>query len=263
MIWQARGAAGDNPADSKPRGFSTFHGVLVRGIMVHDRHTMKASITAACVFLLCLPLVGAQNRLIYHEQTGQQVARIEVWEERSETSLLLRSVMSNGETYAIRNDLDMATMSFTYRNTDQKTFHTATREGNAIHLECTLKGKPFSNLSRIDADPIYESPERCLQRFAISGSSLSIHFWIVLPAEAQVFQLTAHREGREVVDVAGKRVDAERVKVSLPGIASILWNCLNWYRPTDGTFLRSETVRGICILGTPKTVLELVEGERL
>jgi hypothetical protein len=224
---------------------------------------MRESLIAACLVLLCFRNVGAQNKLIYREQTGQQTARIEVWEERDTDSLLLRTVVSYGESYAIRNADDMATISFSYGNTGQNTSYTASREGDSIRLEGVLKGKPFTRVSRINARPLYESVERSLQGFAISGSSRTIHFWIVLPTEALVFELTAHREGRELVEVAGNQVDAEKVKVSLPGIASILWNSLYWYRPTDGTFLRSETVRGIGIIGTPKTVLELIEGERL
>jgi hypothetical protein len=224
---------------------------------------MRVSILAAWLSLLCLHPVGAQNRLIYREQTGQQTARVEVWEEKDTEGLLLRTVMSYGETYAIRNDFDMGTLSFTYGNTEQKTFYTAAREGNAIRLNGTLRGKPFSRLSRIDTRPLYESPERSLQGFAISGSSGTLDFWIVLPTEALIFQLVAKREGRELVEVDGEMVSAERVKVSLPGIASIVWSSLYWYRPTDGTFLRSEAVRGIGLIGTPKTVLELIQGVRL
>ena len=223
---------------------------------------MKAAITAACLFLICLYPVGTQARLIYREQTGQQIVRIEVSEERNTAGSLLRTIMSNGETYAIQDDFDMATVFFTYENKGQKTFYTASREGNAIRLEGTFKGKPVSRFFRIDERPIYQSVERSLQGFAISGSSRLIYFWIVLPMDAMVFQLTAHREGRERVDVAGERVEAERVRVTLPGIAAVLWNSLYWYRPTDGTFLKSECVRGIGF-GIPKTVLELVEGEKL
>ncbi len=190
-----------------------------------------------------------------------KVVRIEVWEVRDAEGLLLQSVMSNGDTYGIRNTLDMVTTSFSYGNAAQGTLYTESREGNEIRLEGTLRGKPLSRVSRIDERPVYESVERSLQEFAISGSSQTIYFWIVLPADALIFQLMAHREGREVVDVAGERVEAERVKVSLPGLASILWSSLYWYRPTDGTFLRSECVRGL--IGTPKTVLQLVEGDRL
>jgi hypothetical protein len=224
---------------------------------------MRRSLIAACLVLLSFRSVGAQNKLIYREQTGQQTARIEVWEERDTGSLLLRTIVSYGESYAIRNDDTLATMSFAYGNTSQNTSYTASREGDSIRLEGILKGKAFTRVSRIDARPLYESVERSLQGFAISGSSQTLDFWIVLPTEAMVFQLTARREGRETVDVDGKQVEAEKVKVSLPGLASILWNSLYWYRPTDGTFLRSETVRGIGLIGTPKTVLELIEGERL
>jgi hypothetical protein len=103
--------------------------------------------------------------------------------------------------------------------------------------------------------------ERSLQGFAISGSARTIYFWMVLPTEARVFRLKARREGRQVVNVAGQPVEAERVKVTLTGIASFIWSSVYWYRPADGTFLRSESVRGF--IGTPKTVIELVEGTRL
>jgi hypothetical protein len=222
---------------------------------------MKVVFAAALLLLLFISPAGAQHKLIYREQTGQKTVRIEVWEEQGSDGAVLRSVMSNGENYAILNEPDMATISFSYGNAGQRTSYTASRHGNEIKLEGTLKGRPFSRVSRIDDHPLYQSVERSLQEFAISGSPKTISLWIVLPAEAMVFELMAHREGREVVEVAGARVDAEKVKVSLPGIASWFWSSLYWYRPSDGTFLRSECVRGI--IGTPKTVLELVEGDRL
>jgi hypothetical protein len=219
-------------------------------------------LAAACLFVLCLQSAGAQGLLVYREQTGSRVARVEVSEQQEGEYLLLRTVMSYGESYAIRNGCNMSTLSFTYGNTSDNTSYTATREGSSIRMQGTLKGKPFSRVSRIDTSPLYESVERSLQGFAVSGSTQTISFWMVLPMDAMVFRLTARREGRELVDFAGERVSAERVKVSLPGLAALLWSSLYWYRPTDGTFLRSEAVRGIGI-GLPKTVLELVEGERL
>jgi hypothetical protein len=223
---------------------------------------MKKSFAAACLFLLCLGPAGGQNRLVYREQTGSRVALVDVWEEQEGEDLLLRTVMSYGESYDILNSPDMATLSFSYGNTAENTFYSVHREGDSIRMEGTLRGKPFSRLSRIDSHPLYESVERSLQGFAISGSTRTLDFWMVLPTEAQVFQMVARREGRDRVEVAGESVDAERVKVTLPGIGAILWSSLYWYRPSDGTFLRSESVRGIGF-GIPKSVLELVEGEKL
>ncbi len=218
-------------------------------------------VAGLCFLFLSHHALAAQNRLVYREQTGQKIVRIEAWEERYPEGIILHSIMSNGEAYDIQNDPDMATTSFTYENTGQNTFYWASREGDTIRFAGTLMGKPFANSSRIDTRPLYQSVERSLQGFAISGLSDTIYFWIVLPSEAKVFPLAARREGREVVEVGGQRIEAERVKVSLPGIASIFWSSLYWYRPGDGTFLKSECVRGF--IGTPKTVLELVEGDRL
>jgi hypothetical protein len=221
------------------------------------------TISITGLFFLFLPrsTAIAQNRLIYRESTGQKVVFIEVWEERHAENQVLHSVMSNGEAYDIQNDSGMATVVFTYENTGQKTFYKASRENDTVRFEGILMGKPFDLAARIDERPLYQSVERSLQGFAISGSSATVNFWIVLPSDAKVFQLEARREGKEVVEVSGQRVEAERVKVSLPGIASIFWSSLYWYRSADGTFLRSECVRGL--FGTPLTVLELVVGERL
>jgi hypothetical protein len=225
--------------------------------------TMRKPWITACLLLLCLQPAHAQNLLVYREQTGTRVARVEVSEQELGQELLLRTVISYGESYAIQNNRDMSTLSFTYGNTSDNTSYRATREGNEIRMEGILKGKPFSKVSRIDANPLYESVERSLQGFALSGSTQTVNFWMVLPTEAMVFQMVARREGRETVEVAGEQVSAEKVKISLRGLAALLWSSLYWYRPTDGTFLRSEAVRGIGIIGVPKTVLELVEGERL
>jgi len=218
-------------------------------------------IAGLCFLFISHHALVAQNRLVYREQTGQKIVRIEAWEDRHPEGVILHSVMSNGEAYDIQNDPGMATIAFTYENTGQNTLYWASREGNAIRFEGTIMGKPFARSERIDSRPLYQSVERSLQGFAVSGMPETIYFWIVLPSDAKVFQLMARREGREVVDIDGQQVEAERVKVSLPGIASIFWSSVYWFRPGDGTFLRSECVRGF--IGTPKTILVLVEGERL
>jgi hypothetical protein len=222
---------------------------------------MKVTICTASLLLLCLTHAIAQRTLIYQQQTAKQIVRIEVSEKPDVGGLLLKTIMSNGEWYSIQNDIKMATLAFSYGNAEQRTLYSETREGNELRLVGTVKGKPISRVARIDGLPVYQSVERSLQGYAISGSSQTLYFWMVLPMEASVFRLMARREGREIINVAGAMVEAEKVKVSLTGVISFLWSSIYWYRPTDGTFLKSECVRGI--IGTPKTVIELVEGIRL
>jgi hypothetical protein len=76
------------------------------------------------------------------------------------------------------------------------------------------------------------------------------------PGELKIGKFTVTRKGGESIDLAGKTVQAVRLRISLSGLLSIFWHGDYWFRRGDGRFLRS---RGKNRPGGPPAVSELVE----
>ena len=218
-------------------------------------------LAAVCWLLVSLPPAAAQDKRIYHEQTGKVGVRVEVWEEKLQYGSVLYTLMDNGEYYAIRNDPSFSTMSFEYRSPSTNTAYSARRTGSTIQLDGTVKGEPVSRTFQIDDRPWYQSIERSFEQHANKPSMTSIEFWIVHPYDVEAHLIVARKTRREIIDAGPLRIDAIRIRVSLPGLASLFWGGSYWYRVGSGTFVKFEGRRGV--FGTPKTVLELIEGDKL
>ena len=169
----------------------------------------------------------------------------------------VHSRLSDGDLHNVEMDTSRATFRYDYESPERKTAYSATREGNEIILQGTLKGQPLSRRLPIDSHPWFQAMEWSLQPFVVSGSSQPLVFWVLQPFEGHVYLMQAREEKAEEVPVDGQTLEAMRVRVSPRGILSAVWSSLYWFRPSDGAFLRYEAVRGFP--GTPKTVVELIK----
>jgi hypothetical protein len=216
-------------------------------------------ITAAWLAILSsLPLpAGAEGAWVYRDLTGNLVTIIHLQEQTRGEDVTLHSTLSDGDLHSVEMDSSRATLHYDFDSPERKTAYSASREGNEILIQGTLKGQPLSKRIAIDSHPWYESMEWSLQPFAVSGSSEPVLFWVLHPYEGQAFLMQAREEKEEGIPVDGRTLDAMRVKVSPWGLLSLFWSSLYWFRSSDGIFLRFEGVRGLP--GTPKTVVELIE----
>lgn len=216
---------------------------------------------AWCLLFLAVTLPGAPVTLVYRQVTGSRADRIEIGEEALDDGAVLRMRATSGETYRIQSDWTGSVTSCAFEFPEQGTSWAAHRNGTTLRIEGTIRGRTVSRGISIGDHPWYESAERSLQAFAVSGSPEPRRFWMVEPYGGGAYLMSGRIEGREPVTVNGKPVEAVRVIVRPAGLLSFLWSSTYWYSPTDGTFLRSESVRGIAGL-VPLTVIELVEDLR-
>ncbi len=199
----------------------------------------------------------AEDGWVYRDQTGPVVTLIHLQVVRSDDTVTIESTLSDGDLHRVVTDALRATLRYFFASPARGSAYTATRVGNEIVLEGTLKGKPLSRRIPIDSHPWYESMEWSLQQFAVAAPSAPQVFWVVHPYEARAYLMQAQEEKEESVLVNGRTLEAMRVKVSPWGILSLFWSSLYWFRPSDGAFVRYEGVRGLP--GTPKTVVELLK----
>ncbi len=204
---------------------------------------------------------AAQVTLVYRQQTGSRVDRIEITEQVRRDGAVLGVSATSGETYRIESDDRGDVTACQFEFPADRTSWVARREGTSLRLDGTVQGRPVSRRFAIDGRPWYESVERSLQRYAISGSAEAELFWMIEPYGGNAYLMAGRIEGREQVQVNGTLVDAVRVVVRPAGILSFIWSSTYWYSPADGTFLKSQSVRALLPL-VPPTVIELVEDRR-
>jgi hypothetical protein len=215
-------------------------------------------IAVGLAILLSRPLpAGAEGGWIYRDLTGKLVTIIHLQEEMRGDEVTLRSMLSDGDLHRVEMDASRATLHYDFASPQRNTAYSATREGNEILLQGTLKGRPLARRLAIDSHPWFQSMEWSLQPLVVSRSSRPLIFWVVQPFEGHAYLMQAQEEKAEEIPVDGRTLEAMRVRVSPWGILAAIWSSLYWFRPSDGAFLRYEAVRGLP--GTPKTVVELIE----
>ena len=227
---------------------------------------IKVRIPLVQVFSLCAGLVAlapvvssAEISLVYRQRTGSREDRIEMSEEALPQKAELRIAFSSGETYHITSDEkgDVTACSFAFPK--EGTSWEATRNGDTLQLAGTVKGSAVTRTLRIDNHPWYESAERSLQSYAVSASREPLRFWMIEPYTGSAFLMGVTIERREPVDVNGRSMEAVRLVMKPQGILALFWNTTYWFRPHDGTFLRSQSIG---ILSRAAVVVELVEDHR-
>jgi hypothetical protein len=229
--------------------------------MVCVRCRSFAFLLLVCITVAQPGVVPAEVTLVYRQRTGSRVDRIEISEQALPRGAVLEVVASSGETYHIESDASGGVTSCRFEFPRGHTSWIARRDGAILRLDGTVQGRLTSRTFPIDDHPWYESVERSLQSFAVSGSTEPRLFWMIEPYGGTAFLMTGRIEGRELVGVNGRSLPAVHVIVRPAGILSFLWRSEYWYAPHDGTFLRSESVRGILPL-VPRTTIELLEDRR-
>ena len=213
-----------------------------------------------CLLALAPTVVGAPV-FIYRQITGSRVDRLDISQETRNGGEVLGVSATSGETYRIESDETGGVTACRFEFPAQRTSWTASRQGAKLRVEGTVQGRAVSRTFAIDGHPWYESAERSLQSLALSGSLEPQQFWMVEPYGGDAYLMSGRIERRERVTVDGSSVEAVRVIVRPAGLFSFIWSSTYWFSPTDGTFLRSESIRGILPL-VPLTVIELMEDRR-
>jgi hypothetical protein len=225
--------------------------------------TLKTHVALAvlCIAVLVPASGTGQVILVYRQTTGARVDRVEITERTLPVGAELGVNETSGESYLIQTDDGGGVIACRFEFPSGGTSWTARRNGNRLLLEGTVQGHPASRTFAVDRHPWYESVERSLQGFAISGSREPMEFWMIEPYGGGAYLMAGRIQERGQVEVNGSLVDAVRVVVRPAGILSFIWSSTYWFAPTDGTFLKSQSRRGIFSL-VPVTTVELLEDRR-
>ena len=226
-----------------------------------DLRYARILLTAPCLVALTVAAVAAPVTYVYRQSTAGRVDRIEVSQDPQPDGEVLVVSATSGETYWIQSDGSGDVSSCRFEYPPERTSWIARRHGMTLRLDGTVKGRAVDRTFAIDRNPWYESVERSLQPFAVSASASSMRFWMIEPYGGGAYLMTGRIERRERIEVNGRFVEAVRVVIRPAGLLSFIWSSTYWYSPADGTFLKSESIRGVLPL-IPATVIELVEDRR-
>jgi hypothetical protein len=215
--------------------------------------------TAISVVLWLLEpmVVMAQETKYYVEQTADEVVTLRSWEQPVADGYILRSEADTGDVHIVAANRALETLWWQFLSSERSISYQARREGDQIVVEGELDGETVQAEFPIPDAPWYQSVEKSLEPFVLSGRE-RIRFMVIQPYDVEPFVMVARARETETVEAGDETYEAVHVVVSPEGFASLFYRVHYWFRASDGLFVRYEGTRGPP--GTPKTVVEL-QGE--
>ncbi len=174
------------------------------------------------------------------------------------TIVELATTRPNGSVrQTFRTAVDLTTLEWTFSDPARRMELAAAVQGEAIVLTGSFQGKKVARKFAAAGAPWNQLFQVGLGFFALS-SRKSFQFRSIGtqgPGELKIGKFSVTRKAAESIDLAGMKIAAVHLRVSLSGLLSIFWHGDYWYRQSDGIFLR---YRGKNRPGGPIAVSELV-----
>jgi len=216
-----------------------------------------------CVLIISLSFilgvaakVTTAEQFDYFEETGADRVKITWRLEKRKNSIVLTSTKSTGRVDIYTNNPSLASLQWESKNPSQNTDILAKRDKNVILISGTLEGETIAKKVKIDRSPWYQSLSFSLTSLAKSDKASNI-FWVLRPNDLAAVKMKARKIKTESIKAGGRKVEAERIKVVLPGFRSMFWHGLYWFRKDDGVFIKYQGKKGPP--GTPITVTTLTK----
>lgn len=179
----------------------------------------------------------AETVLRYVEQCGKNKQQV-LWRLSRSDGFKLTYEKAD-ETHVTRTDKNYETLSWSMTNSSQGSSLRAERKGDNIVVRGELKGHSVDKRIEVDGAPWYQATTLSFTRFALSDRE-EISFWTLRPGTAKAYKLKATKAGRETITMAGKQVEAVKIRLCLNGWLAPFWKSHYWFRASDGLFLRYE-----------------------
>lgn len=235
-----------------------------------DKSPQLSSAGLAIAVVLCFfSLLPASETLTYREVEGKDRAThvISITSDLEKLGLGFRVELTTTRSGAVVRqtflaDADLSTLSWTFSDPARSMEWTASRQGGKIVLTGNAKGKKVAREFAGEGSSWNQLFQMGLGTFVESGGA-SFQFRSIGtqgPGELKIAKFTVTRKGDETIDLAGKKVAAVHLRISLSGLLSVFWHGDYWFRRGDGRFLR---YRGKNRPGGAVAVSELVGEEKV
>ena len=207
-------------------------------------------ILALCFFLLSgIGSAWADTTFYYqsyHEKTHEKVNEFfirigdlqnnqrHVWWEEKEGSKLTR------EECIL--DPSWGTLAWHVVVPADQTDYQGKRVGNNLFLKGKFRGRDIDKKVAIGKEPFYYNPKLGL-RALVASKAKRVEFWAIRHDTLGEFKMVAVKKGRKVIDLPGKKVEAETVFWFAKIDIAKLFKRTYWFRVSDGVFVK-ENVSG-------------------
>jgi hypothetical protein len=239
--------------------------------MKKNNGSLRAGLAAALLFCFFTPLPAPPSgtfraeTLTYREMEGGVEAThvLSVLPEGPGFRVELVTTRAGGVVrQTFRTAADLSTLGWTFSDPVRRMELAAAIQGEAIVLSGAFQGKKVDKKFAAAGAPWNQLFQVGLGPFALSGRE-SVQFRSIGtqgPGELKIGKFTVTRKGDETIGLAGQRVAAVHLRISLSGLLSIFWHGDYWYRQGDGRFL---SYRGKNRPGGPVAVSELASEEKV
>ncbi|MFW6291463.1 MAG: hypothetical protein ACOC7V_03970 [Spirochaetota bacterium] len=233
----------------RPRGCPPLLGIVALVLTAHP---------ADAEDMFAVPDGPPAHTARYTEVTDGERIDLVAREWRVDGGLLLESTSSTGDRHLVRVDERLRTRAWRFeRESADVEIETIARNGTIV-VGGNRDGQAVSERVQIGDARWIQSIERSLRDFVLNANEGDrIRFEVVQPDTLGARTLQARMLETGSRPVAGTPTDVRHVRISLPGIAALIWRSDYWFRLPDGLFVESRVTRGPP--GTPETVVTLVD----
>ncbi len=226
------------------------------------KKAFRAIVSAFILTMLAATWVCAfgagDTRLTYEERTGDKVILKNYTLESSADGYQL-TIDQPDSVILSRSDKSLQTYFEHYKSKLNDDEVLVRLENGSLLFSGTIENKECSSEKESDQLPWFGS-KLFLRDFVLSQDE-KIEFLMTRPEDLKAIGLKAVKEGQEVVEIEGQKVEAIRVKFSLDDLRALFWSSTFWFRAADGILVKTEEVRGGP--GTPPPHTVRVEAHKL
>lgn len=217
---------------------------------------LALTLLAAVCALSTVPVAAGESsetyRLVYSETIGDKAWAKEYAIKDSVDGYEI-SITAGETRRVIHATLDLETVRETYLNTETSDRVEVKRQGCDLLFKGRIGDDTIDSTKNLK-DEIWFGSVLLLRDFVLSDAKESI-FYMTKPEEEKAIMLKAIRQEIEFVEVNGQRVEAVKIKFTLPDMRSIFWKSYYWFRLEDGLLVKTDETRGPP--GAPKARVEL------
>ncbi len=194
--------------------------------------------------------------LTYTKKTGDKKTEF-TWVINKENNKLDVTWNSGGQVVTIEAILPYMVQTFSMKSTKNSDHYTFKKDKGTLSAKGSIKNNEMQESYKIGKTFWVQEFELGLKPF-LQSSKETYKFVILNPKNFKMHKMIATKLEKEDVEIGGKKVKAQKVKITLQGLKSVFWKALAWYDLSNHDMLIYEANEGP---HTPTSRISLTKSE--